>query len=58
MVERIWEPYLTNQDRAHLSKSEYRAVGFGGPLTADHRGGRFAPVGPAGQISAIEFTHH
>ena len=29
MAERVWEPYLTNQDRAHMAKSEYRAVGFG-----------------------------
>ena len=29
MAERVWEPYLTNQDRAHLAKSEHREVGFG-----------------------------
>ena len=29
MAERVWEPYLTNQDRAHLAKSQHREVGFG-----------------------------
>ena len=29
MGERVWEPYLTNQDLAHLAKSEYREIGFG-----------------------------
>ena len=29
MAERVWEPYLTDQDRAHLAKSKHRSVGFG-----------------------------
>ena len=29
MAERVWEPYLTDQDRAHLAKSQHRSVGFG-----------------------------
>ena len=30
MAQRIWEPYLTEQDRDHLEASEHRPVGFGG----------------------------
>ena len=29
MPGRIWEPYLTDQDRAHLTKSEHRPIRFG-----------------------------
>lgn len=29
MAGRVWEPYLTDQDRAHLAKSELRPIGFG-----------------------------
>jgi nicotinamidase-related amidase len=29
MPERIWEPLLTAQDRAHLSMSTHRSIGFG-----------------------------
>ena len=29
MAPRAWEPYLTNQDRVHLAKSQHRSVGFG-----------------------------
>ena len=29
MAERVWDPYLTAQDRAHLSMTEPRSVGFG-----------------------------
>ncbi len=29
MPERVWEKYLTSQDKAHLAKSAYHPVGFG-----------------------------
>lgn len=29
-MQRVWEPYLTEQDRDHLEASEHRPVGFGG----------------------------
>lgn len=29
MAGRVWEPYLTDQDRAHLAKSELHPIGFG-----------------------------
>lgn len=29
MAGRLWEPFLTEQDRAHLSVSKHRPVGFG-----------------------------
>ena len=29
MSERVWEPYLTEQDRAHLAASDHRPIGFG-----------------------------
>ena len=29
MAERVWDPYLTAQDRAHLAMTEPRSVGFG-----------------------------
>ena len=29
MSDRVWEPFLTEQDRAHLAMSEHRPVGFG-----------------------------
>ena len=29
MLERVWEPYLTEQDKAHLAMSPLKEVGFG-----------------------------
>ena len=29
MSQRVWEPYLTEQDRAHLAASDHRPIGFG-----------------------------
>lgn len=29
MAERVWERFLTDQDLAHLAKSEHREIGFG-----------------------------
>ena len=29
MSNRVWDSYLTEQDRAHLGMSQYRRIGFG-----------------------------
>ena len=29
MSNRVWDSYLTEQDKAHLAKSEHRRIGFG-----------------------------
>ena len=29
MPERVWDPFLTQQDRAHLAMSQHRPIGFG-----------------------------